>query len=46
MKKTYMKPELEAVEMNYKQILMASAHTDGLDDIEKEEYDPSNPPLW
>ena len=45
MKKTYMKPELEAIEVKYKQILMVSAHPDGLGgDVTNEEYDPSNPP--
>ena len=46
MKKTYMKPQIEAIEMKYKQILMGSAHSDGLDDITKEEYDPSDPIDW
>ena len=48
MKKIYMTPELQVVEMNIKQQIMAgSAQSSGLgDDVDNEEYDGSTPVIW
>ena len=43
-KNEYMTPEMQVVEMNIKQLLMASARPEGLEGVSNEEYDPSNPP--
>lgn len=47
MKKTYMTPEIQTVELEVKQLIMISgAGQSGLTDTENEEWDPSNPVDW
>lgn len=46
MKKTYINPELQIVELEIKQFVMTSTRTSGLDGVTNEEYDPDNTIDW